>query len=158
MQCKCLSLTIPWSGFVAVGAKRVETRGYKTSYRGPVAIHAATRLPLWARELWEQPPQTALMTRYGLVLDEMPRGVVICVVDLIAVESTEAAYRTLSDQEIALGDYSVGRAAWYLARPRPVVPPMPVRGMPWLFDLEVPDEAIGEVMADAEPAAARPWA
>lgn len=38
---KALSLTQPWASLVAVGAKRIETRSWRTSYRGPLAIHAA---------------------------------------------------------------------------------------------------------------------
>lgn len=31
----------PWATLIAIGAKRVETRSWFTSYRGPLAIHAA---------------------------------------------------------------------------------------------------------------------
>lgn len=39
---KVLTLTQPWATLVAIGAKRIETRSWPTSYRGPLAIHAAT--------------------------------------------------------------------------------------------------------------------
>ncbi len=39
---KALTLWQPWATLVAIGAKRVETRSWSTSYRGPLAIHAAT--------------------------------------------------------------------------------------------------------------------
>jgi hypothetical protein len=35
---KALTLIQPWASLVAIGAKRVETRGWRTSYRGPLAI------------------------------------------------------------------------------------------------------------------------
>lgn len=38
---KALTLTQPWATLVAIGAKRIETRSWATSYRGPLAIHAA---------------------------------------------------------------------------------------------------------------------
>ncbi len=38
---KALSLHQPWASLIAIGAKRVETRHWTTSYRGPLAIHAA---------------------------------------------------------------------------------------------------------------------
>jgi activating signal cointegrator 1 len=38
---KGLTLTQPWASLVANGAKTIETRSWSTSYRGPVAIHAA---------------------------------------------------------------------------------------------------------------------
>jgi len=42
---KALTLHQPWASLIAVGAKRIETRSWSTSYRGPLAIHAAARLP-----------------------------------------------------------------------------------------------------------------
>ena len=38
---KALSLWQPWASAIAVGAKRIETRHWKTDYRGPLLIHAA---------------------------------------------------------------------------------------------------------------------
>lgn len=38
---KALTLTQPWATLVAIGAKKIETRSWKTDYRGPLAIHAA---------------------------------------------------------------------------------------------------------------------
>jgi hypothetical protein len=40
---KAISLWQPWASFIASGAKRIETRSWATSYRGPIAIHAAKR-------------------------------------------------------------------------------------------------------------------
>ncbi|WP_439627526.1 ASCH domain-containing protein [Gemmata sp.] len=42
---KCLSLWNPWATLVATGAKRVETRGWHLSHRGPLLIHAAKKWP-----------------------------------------------------------------------------------------------------------------
>lgn len=40
---KAISIWQPWATLVAIGRKRVETRAWSTSYRGPIAIHAARR-------------------------------------------------------------------------------------------------------------------
>ena len=40
---KVLTLTQPWATLVAIGAKKIETRSWSASYRGPLAIHAAAR-------------------------------------------------------------------------------------------------------------------
>lgn len=37
---KLLSLWEPWATLMSIEAKRIETRGWSTLYRGPVAIHA----------------------------------------------------------------------------------------------------------------------
>lgn len=42
---KALTLHQPWASLIAIGAKRIETRSWATSYRGPLAIHAAARKP-----------------------------------------------------------------------------------------------------------------
>lgn len=41
---KALTLTQFWASAVALGLKRIETRSWRTSYRGPLAIHAAAGL------------------------------------------------------------------------------------------------------------------
>ncbi len=46
----CLSLSQPWATLIAVGAKTMETRSWRTYYAGPLAIHAAKGFPAYARE------------------------------------------------------------------------------------------------------------
>lgn len=54
---KALTLTQPWASLVAIGAKKIETRSWRTAYRGPLAIHAAKGFPKDAKRLvtdeWE---------------------------------------------------------------------------------------------------------
>lgn len=42
---KALTLHQPWASLIALGVKTIETRSWSTSYRGPLAIHAAARKP-----------------------------------------------------------------------------------------------------------------
>lgn len=44
MKHRVLTLTQPWATLVAIGAKKIETRSWPTSYRGPLLIHAASGL------------------------------------------------------------------------------------------------------------------
>ena len=44
---RAISLWQPWATAIAVGVKQIETRHWKTDYRGPIAIHAAKR---WTRD------------------------------------------------------------------------------------------------------------
>lgn len=48
---KALTLTQPWAQLVAIEAKKIETRSWSTSYRGPLAIHAAKRFPKEAQDI-----------------------------------------------------------------------------------------------------------
>lgn len=41
---RCLSLWQPHAQAIALGLKPYETRGWSTSYRGPLAIHSAKKL------------------------------------------------------------------------------------------------------------------
>ena len=41
---RAASLWQPYASLIALGLKRIETRGWATSYRGPLLIHAAKRL------------------------------------------------------------------------------------------------------------------
>lgn len=42
---KALTLHQPWASLIALGVKTIETRSWKTDYRGPLVIHAAGRRP-----------------------------------------------------------------------------------------------------------------
>lgn len=42
---RALTLHQPWASLIAVGAKSIETRSWRTNYRGPLAIHAGKRVP-----------------------------------------------------------------------------------------------------------------
>lgn len=52
---KALTLHQPWATLVAIGAKTVETRGWATKHRGPLAIHAGTARehPMHLPPLWK---------------------------------------------------------------------------------------------------------
>ena len=48
---KALTLHQPYASAIALGLKHFETRAWKTTYRGPVAIHAAQCVPKYAKDL-----------------------------------------------------------------------------------------------------------
>jgi len=54
LPCRALSLWQPWATLVALGAKRIETRRWRTSYRGPLVIHATRKLPPEAASLADE--------------------------------------------------------------------------------------------------------
>jgi hypothetical protein len=99
---KALTLWQPWASLVAVGAKRVETRGWSTRHRGPLAIHAAASIPREAR--WSMAPaagfggspiRDALVAAgYQItqdrrrVIHDLPTGVVVATARLVDVVPT----------------------------------------------------------------------
>lgn len=67
---KALTLTQPWATLVAIGAKRIETRSWSTTYRGPLAIHAAKGLgPVGGKkglgELCSREPFCSVLNYWG---------------------------------------------------------------------------------------------
>lgn len=169
MQYKVLTLTQPWATLIAIGAKRIETRSWSTSYRGPLLIHAAAGLgPVGGKRGYldlcrSQPFFTELIrhkpNRAGMFYDDdyflwLPRGAIVAVCELIecmqidgaptgfAVHTPERSdVWWLTRDEKAFGDYTIGRYAWLLADVRRLPEPIPARGQIglWTWDGELPD-------------------
>ena len=124
---KALTIQQPWATLVAIGAKRIETRSWRTSYRGPLAIHAAKGFPKSARELCRDNPFHAALYSAGWASKsysgELPLGVVLATCRLVACTLTSLAFEEqLSTAERAFGDYSPGRYAWVLEDVKPIMP------------------------------------
>lgn len=126
---KALSLYQPWAWLVAMGVKQYETRGWVTSYRGPLAIHASKR---WTRE--EQAYARQFAHLCPELLKPLPLGAVLCVVELQACYHVEKMRDYLSPQEREFGNYADGRAAWKLRVVEVFNPPIPARGQQGLWE------------------------
>jgi activating signal cointegrator 1 len=163
---KVLTLTQPWASLIACGAKQVETRSWKTDYRGPILIHAAQGFPAEAKEyartpevsrllglphpdLGEDPNLSEVTRTLGLPYPQrlrdptilLPRGEIVATATLTDILSTDSVLiGLLSDQEISFGDYTTGRWAWYLSDVRPVDPPVPAKGRLGLWEMPWPDK------------------
>src|SRR3982751_1322426 len=75
---KALTLTQPWATLVAIGAKRIETRSWSTTYRGEVAIHAAKGFPRDCHELCATEPFLSVLKAAGFThTRELPTGVIV---------------------------------------------------------------------------------
>ena len=79
---KVISLTEPFATLIKEKKKRIETRSWKTSYRGELYIHASsTRVP----KEWKENKE--LM---NLVQEELTFGKIICKCHLVdCIEMTE---------------------------------------------------------------------
>lgn len=152
---KCITLTQPWATLVAIGAKKIETRSWSTSYRGPLAIHAAKGLgpvggisgliDVCLQEMFRSVLEAAGVFEGGIRKDRMPLGAIVAVCRLVdcvqigydwpqnQVVSTATQHR-LTDQERAFGDYSPGRWAWLLTDIRAMSEPIPCKGALGLWE------------------------
>lgn len=127
---KALSMTQPWASLVAMGAKKIETRGWRpTSALGEdIAIHAAKGFPLDCRQLCDQTLFAQTLKRSWI---QLPVGAVIAVVRVESYERTEKLLTTdgsLTLLEEAFGNYAPNRFGWRLTNLRPLRTPITCRG------------------------------
>jgi activating signal cointegrator 1 len=143
---KGLTLTQPWATLVAIGAKAIETRSWSTTYRGPVAIHAAKAMPDYAVEACHEEPFRSVLGAAGYrLITDLPRGAVVAVSYLADCWRTEAlAERTIRDlalnvvagqYERAFGNYDAGRFGFLLERRAQLHTPVACRGMLGLWNV-----------------------
>ena len=110
---KAITLWQPWASAIAHGWKQNETRGRRTLWRGPIAIHAA--------KVWGPIQKAAARRLSGIIekpadhFDDLPRGFVVCTANLVdCVEMTEQIIADTTVLERAFGDWRPGRWAWCL--------------------------------------------
>ncbi len=132
---KALSLWQPWASLIAAGVKRFETRGWPTTYRGPLAIHASKTIVL------DLTPDLASLCdqTFGTEWAEtLPAGRVIAVCDLVDCVSTTMAWQAekISNIQFLCGYYAPGRFAFELANVRALKSPVPLRGRQKLFNID----------------------
>jgi len=130
---KTLTVQPHWADAIIHGPKRVENRTWWTRYRGPLAIHAGQTI---------DPASRDLLAAVGFQIDEdAPRGAVIGVVDLVDVVRFDAAQTSLDGfpegYDLADDPLATGPFCWMFRNPRPLREPIPLRGMPGLFDVDL---------------------
>lgn len=138
---KAISLTQPWATLVASGAKRIETRSWKTPHRGQIAIHASKGFPGWARLFAISDAcigtlrAAGYFTGDGWAVTDLPTGVVVATANLVDVIAVEAVrWESYAPGEYRFGDYTPGRFAWLLEDVRPLADPAPARGRLGLWE------------------------
>jgi len=134
---KALTLWQPWATLVAIGAKKIETRSWKTNYRGPLAIHAAKRVNRETLHLCFTEPFFDALTGAGIRLiaqhvfrgNVLPRGAIVatCMLRQV-VEITERNASGLKDLELSFGDFTPGRYAWFLDDVEELPESIPAKG------------------------------
>ena len=130
---RALSVMQPWAALIVVGAKRIETRSWRTCFRGRIAVHASSRLPADYDDLIRREPfRSALLNSPW---NRLPRGVLLGTIELLDCVRVEDI-DTTEDMERAFGDFAPGRWAWLLADPRPLPCLAAVRGWPGVFEID----------------------
>lgn len=108
---KVLSLKEPYATLIKEGKKKVETRSWKTSYRGELYIHASSaKIPVsWKKDEKLMSLVEGCELNFGNIICKCTlKDCIYMTADY--VEEMKANY----PQEYAVGIYSVGRYAWIL--------------------------------------------
>ena len=118
---KAISLWQPWASAIAAGVKTVETRSWPTSYRGPLAIHAAKRWTaqeeaFWVEYVFDDPrsPNSEAFSKLGIhSCLHLPKGCIVATCELYDCLSTSSeadaekmGRHPQADDESNWGDYS----------------------------------------------------
>lgn len=125
---KCLSVCQPWAWAIIFGRKRIENRARRTTYRGPILIHASRSQSYFRDhpdvEWWRNsatPPMPDLPN-----LDQLDYGMAIGVIDVVDC----VPYEDVKDRPFAIGPW-----CWLLQSPRWIVP-FPLKGNVSLFEVD----------------------
>jgi hypothetical protein len=133
-ECKVLTLWQPWATRFVYEQKKIETRPTFTNWtidKGTYLVHAAQK---WTPELdaiSKQSPFKEALKGLPLI-----RGAIIGAIDVIEctpiIETHEGVIyllnrTTLTEKEIAFGDYQEGRYAWICKNPRVLKTPIPYK-------------------------------
>lgn len=146
---KAITIHQPWATLITIGAKGLESRGWTTRYRGPLAIHAGKRIDLDACQL--EPIRTVLAD-HGYTADNLPTGVVLCVATLSevypiniagnsfagSIDRQGAVAKHIEGNEFEFGWYEEGRYAWELSNVQRLSEPVPAKGQQGLWYWRIP--------------------
>jgi len=105
---RAISLKQPWANLICQGKKTIETRKWKTDYRGKIVICSSKK------------PAIA------------PAGYALCTAELYHIEPMKKAHEKKACIKVYPGAYS-----WFLKDIKPFRKPIPVKGKLGLFILEL---------------------
>lgn len=130
---KVLTEIQPYATLIDIGEKQIETRSWKTHYRGELGIHAGKKIDY---EACNKPEIKAALARHGYTdPSSLPTGKILCTCNVfdcvqmkgIAEDVTVPGYK-LSTKEKAFGHYAEGRFAFVLANIKRFKNPVPAIG------------------------------
>jgi len=127
---KAISLWQPWAHAMKIYLKTIETRGWRTHYRGDLLICSA-KGGLNKGELLDE----TMRILPGINRDRMKFGYALCVVNLYDCIPTDVLSIRDYMFEDELGDFSEGRFAWMTNNHRQIQQ-FPVVGRQGLFEVD----------------------
>ena len=131
---KALSVKQPWAWLIGAGYKTIETRRWKTDYRGELVIVASKTIDRDAMLMVNEKNQMFGVHINACRSTILKTGKAICLAELV-----DCRPMVVEDEEKAMCPVYLGAYSWVLQNIRPVEP-VAVRGQLRLFDVD--DEKI----------------
>ena len=132
---KVLSIKEPFATLISNGKKTIETRSWKTKYRGEIYIHASI-------SKIDKKTQNRLDLMKLLGDDELHYGKIICkcnLVDCIYMDEDFVNDIKKDTQEYICGHYEIGRYAWVLDNIEILDEPIDAKGKLGIWNYEKGD-------------------
>lgn len=132
---KALSLKHPWAMLVMAGLKTIETRSWKTHYRGTLLIHNGLK---WDDRDEDPVSREFVINGCMFVIDGYKGPPLPCSPGCIlgTVELKDCRPMTKEDEPKAGVSCVPGRFAWILEHPQVFDVPVPFKGRLGLFDVQ----------------------
>ncbi len=130
---KVLSIKEPWATLIASKQKYIETRSWKTLYRGELYIHASKK------QINNKDEKIQELLKL-LPTQEMNYGKIICkceLVDCIYMDEKFINEIKQNKQEYICGDYQIGRYAWVLEKTELMQPKIDAKGKLNIWNFEI---------------------
>lgn len=121
---KVVSLKEPWASLIKENIKHIETRSWKTKYRGKIYIHTSLK-PVSKKDYKVNNLINLLSNKefkYGYIIAEAT------LVDCIYMDEEYLTKIKDNNQEYICGEYSIGRYAWILEDIKELKEPIPAKG------------------------------
>ena len=132
---RVLTLNEPWATLIKNKKKYIETRSWKTNYRGELYIHAG-------KKIIDKATKSRLDLMNLVKDDKMNYSKIVCKCELVdCIYMTEEyikKIKTEEPQQFICGEYAVGRYAWILTNIEPIENDKLVSGKLgiWNYDLK----------------------
>ncbi|GEN95930.1 ASCH domain-containing protein [Pediococcus ethanolidurans] len=139
---KAITISEPWASLISFGKKRIETRTWKTSYRGTLYIHAGRHVDKnWLHEQRRLVSPTDIPSSHpGFILARCE------LIDCCEMTSDFIQKVKQNNFEFQTGVYELGRYAWILRNVQTLAVPVECKGHLRVWN--IPAELSKEIEAE----------
>jgi hypothetical protein len=136
---KVITLQQPWAELCVLGLKQFETRGWRTSYRGELYIHASAHFEhsdlelCHVNEFFREAIPSPHTLECGKVIGKVNLSDIL---DASLVSETLEASGRMGKRELSFGLYSPGRWAWQLTHAVKFSNPIRHRGALSIWEID----------------------